>query len=202
MDFMKSQTLHNLCRSVAGEAQANLRYTAYAEVARTQNMEYLARIFETTAGNEQIHGKELLEQIKKNTNAPLSNYGIEAGYPYDLGNTVENLLFASQGEKEECENIYPEFSKIAREEGFVDIAQLWTLLSKVEGEHETIYAQAHQQLTDGSLYKKEKPTVWRCLNCGHVITALEPWDTCPICHKPKGWVMGKIDMTPDQAQSK
>lgn len=193
MDFLKSQTALNLARSFAGESQARNRYTIFAEQARKETQEYLARIFDETADNEKIHAKEFYEMIQKLAGGPVNNIEFDAGYPYPLGNTVQNLQFAADGEQAEHESVYPEFARIAAEEGFTDAATLWKNIAVVEGLHHNVFIQAKQQLEDGSLYKKSQPAVWRCLNCGHVISALEPWDVCPICHKPTGWVEGDIN---------
>ena len=124
MDFLQSQTCQNLARSFAGESQARNRYTVYALQARKEKQEYLARLFEQTADNEKVHAQEFLEMLVKLAGGPVHNLDIDAGYPYDLGNTAENLQFAAQGEDQEHREVYPAFARTAREEGFADAAAL------------------------------------------------------------------------------
>lgn len=201
MEFAKSQTALNLARSFAGESQARNRYTVYAEQARKEKQEYLARIFDETADNEKVHAKEFLEMIVKLSGGPVANIEYDAGYPYELGNTMENLQFAAKGEEQEHTNVYPEFARIAREEGFTEAAALWENIAPIEGLHHNVFTEAYRQYTSGELYKKEQPTVWRCLNCGYVHEALEPWKVCPVCHKDTGWVEGCVDkkLMPEKA---
>ncbi len=192
MEFMKSQTLLNLARSFAGESQARERYTVYAQQARQEGQEYLARIFEETADNERVHAEEFWEQIAKRSPEPVKNLYVDAGYPFPLAGTEQNLLFAADGEDEEHSDIYPQFAKVAREEGFPEIAVLWENIAKIEGSHRDVFRQAHRQLTAGKLYQKDEPMVWRCLNCGYFHSGLEPWQSCPVCSKPQGWVEGDV----------
>ena len=107
MEFMQTQTCRNLARSFAGESQARQRYTQYADQARKEGLAYLARIFEETAANEQIHAQEFLEKLQKYGRQPIENIDISAGYPYTLGVTMENLLEAAKGENEESVRVYP-----------------------------------------------------------------------------------------------
>ena len=125
MDFMQTQTCQNLARSFAGESQARQRYTQYAQKARKEGFEYLARLFEQTAGNEQAHAQEFLEKLQKYGRQPIENIDFSAGYPYTLGVTMENLLEAAKGENEETTRVYPNFAKTAREEGYADAASIW-----------------------------------------------------------------------------
>ena len=132
MEFMQTQTCRNLARSFAGESQARQRYTQYADQARKEGLAYLARIFEETAANEQIHAQEFLEKLQKYGRQPIENIDISAGYPYTLGVTMENLLEAAKGENEESVRVYPGFAKTAREEGYADIASLWENIARIE----------------------------------------------------------------------
>ncbi len=193
MDFLQTQTARNLARSFAGESQARNRYSLYAEQARVEGQEYLARIFEQTADNERAHAKEFLERLTKYGGIEIANIDLEAGYPFSIGNTEQNLRFAADGELDEHQTAYPQFAKIAAEEGFHDVAQLWKMIAVVEGLHHNVFSSAHQQLKTGTLYKKEQPVVWRCLNCGSVREALMPWEVCPICGKTIGWAEGYVD---------
>ncbi len=202
MDFLKTQTAQNLARSFAGESQARSRYTVYAGRARKEEQEYLARIFEQTADNEKIHAQEFLEMLVKLAGKSLPNLDFDAGYPFELGSTAENLQFAANGEGQEHETIYPEFARIAREEGYAEAARLWENIAAIEGLHRNVFLDAHRQLTSGTLFKKDKPVVWRCLNCGYICESTEPWKTCPVCHKPGTWAEGYVDERNVPAQKK
>ena len=141
MEFMQTQTCRNLARSFAGESQARQRYTQYADQARKEGLAYLARIFEETAANEQIHAQEFLEKLQKYGRQPIENIDISAGYPYTLGVTMENLLEAAKGENEESVRVYPGFAKTAREEGYADIASLWENIARIEAVHRDVFIQ-------------------------------------------------------------
>lgn len=193
MQFMESKTRINLARAFAGESQARNRYSIYAGVARKEGLEYLARIFEETADNEKVHGEEFLEMLQKHAVAPQENIRLDAGYPFPLGNTAQNLGFAAAGELDEFSNAYPAFAEKAKEEGFLDVARLFTQIASIEGLHHNVFRQAQEQLSQGTLYKKAQPIVWRCLNCGYSYVADKPYAKCPVCQKDQGWAEGDID---------
>lgn len=193
MDFMRSQTIQNLARSFAGESQARTRYTIYAHIAREQHQEYLARLFDHTAENERAHAQAFLRLIQTHSPQPLENLDICAGYPYTLGITMENLLQAAHGEEEEFKTIYPAFAATARSEGYSDAAALWERIAQIEGVHSAVFREAYAQLQTGALYQKDTPTVWRCLECGYIAHSNQPWEVCPVCGKPRGWVAGDIE---------
>ena len=192
MDFMQSNTCQNLARSFAGESQARNRYTFYAAQARKESQEYLAQIFEKTADNERAHALEFLEKLQKYGTQPIENIDISAGYPYSLGVTMENLLEAARGEDNEAQQAYPAFAAEARREGFADAAVLWENIARIEALHRDVFMQAYNELQTQSLYKKEQPAVWRCMNCGFVTLANEPWSVCPVCGKDRGWAEGQL----------
>ena len=192
MDFMQTQTCQNLARSFAGESQARQRYTQYAQQARKEGFEYLARIFEETAANEQAHAQEFLEKLQKYGRQPIENIDLSAGYPYTLGVTMENLLEAAKGENEETTRVYPNFAKTAREEGYADAASLWENSARIEAVHRDVFLEAYNQMQTERLYQKEQPVVWRCLNCGYVVLAKEAFRVCPVCGKDRGWAEGDI----------
>ena len=193
MDFMQSETRINLARAFAGESQARNRYTIYADIARKEGQESLARIFLETADNEKVHGEEFLEMIQKHAPEPQENIQIDAGYPFPLGNTAQNLAFAAAGELEEFTTAYPAFAEMARREGFADVARLFEQISSIEGLHHNVFQQAHNQLTQETLYHKPQPIIWRCINCGYSYVAEKPYAKCPVCQKEAGWAEGDID---------
>ena len=192
MENNRKETLTNLAKAFAGESQARTRYTVYAQVARKENYEWLARVFEETAANEAVHAEEFLEMLQKLGGCG-PNLNIDAGYPFELGSTAENLAFAASGELHEHDSIYPEFAEIARREGYDDAARLWLQIARIEGVHHNTFLSLKEQLSDASLYEKEKPASWRCLNCGYTYDSIRACDPCPVCGKPVGWQEGQLD---------
>ena len=192
MEFMQSETRKNLARAFAGESQARTRYTVYAQVARKENCEWIARIFEETAANEAVHAEEFLEMIQK-LGGCAGDIRLDAGYPYQLGSTVENLGFAAKGELEEHDDAYPAFAELARREGFVDAARLWMQIARIEGVHHNTFKDLEFQLKSGSLTEKGAPITWRCLNCGYTYEGVRACDPCPVCSKSAGWQEGQVE---------
>lgn len=192
MDFAHSETRTNLARSFAGEAQACARYTVYAQVARKEHHEWIARIFEETAANEAIHAEEFLELLKK-LGGTAPNIPISAGYPFQLGTTEENLRYAIASERKEQEDNYPGFAEMARREGFPDAALLWMQIARIEGVHRREFAELEQQLSSRTLTEKKEPIRWRCLNCGYTYEGIRACDHYPVCGKDAGWQEGQLD---------
>lgn len=192
MDNQIKVTVTNLARSFAGESQARTRYTVYAQVARKEGYEWIARIFEETAANEAVHAEEFLEHLQS-LGACAPNIELAAGYPFQLGTTAENLAYAAEGELHEHDQAYPEFAEIARREGFDDCARLWMQIARIEGVHHNTFLQLKEQLVSGTLTEKEAPIVWRCLNCGYTYDGIRACDPCPVCGKEAGWQEGSLD---------
>ena len=192
MDFMYSETRKNLIRSFAGESQARSRYTIYAQVAREENCEWIARVFEETAHNEAAHAQEFLEMLQQ-LGGCADNAELSGGYPYQLGTTAENLAFAARGELEEHDDAYPGFAEMARREGYKDAARLWMQIARVEGVHHCQFRDLEAQLKSGHLTEKETPIKWRCFNCGYTYEGIRACDPCPVCGKSAGWQEGDLD---------
>lgn len=192
MDFLKTKTAACLARSFAGESQARNRYEFYAAQARREQQEYLARLFEQTADNERAHAWAFWCELTKNGGAQIGSIALDAGYPFSFGSTEQNFAFAAEGERDEHASAYPAFAETAAAEGFADAAQLWRQIAAIEGEHLAVFETAKQMLSDGSLYRRDAPVVWRCLNCGHTLEAVEPWRICPVCGRPMGWVESDV----------
>jgi rubrerythrin len=192
LEFINSETRKNLVRSFAGESQARTRYTVYAQVAREENCEWIARVFEETAANEAVHGEEFLEMLKE-LGGCAPNIQVDGGYPFQLGTTVENLGFAADGEKEEHDDAYPGFAEMARREGYKDAARLWMQIARIEGVHHNQFKSLEEQLLKEELTEKEEPIRWRCLNCGYTYEGVRACDPCPVCGKSAGWQEGEQD---------
>ena len=192
MEFANSETRKNLVRSFAGESQARTRYTIYAGIAREENNEWIARVFEETAANEAVHAEEFLEMLKR-LDCCRENIDLSAGYPFELGTTKENLAFAARGERNEHDEAYPAFAEVARQEGFDDAARLWMQIARIEGVHHNVFQSLLDQLESGTLTEKPEPIRWRCLNCGYTYESTRACDPCPVCEKEAGWQQGELD---------
>ncbi len=192
MEFANSETRKNLVRSFAGESQARTRYTIYAQVAREENCEWIARIFEETAANEAVHAEEFLEMLQE-LGGCAENIQVDAGYPFQLGTTQENLGYAADGEKDEHDDAYPGFAEIARREGYKDAARLWMQIARIEGVHHNQFKSLEEQLMRQELTEKQEPILWRCLNCGYTYEGVRACDPCPVCGKSAGWQEGSLD---------
>jgi len=183
MSKMKgTKTEQNLLKAFAGESQARGRYTMFSAVASEEGYEHIAASFLETAEQERVHAQQFFQYL--DTGEALE---ITAAYPAGkIGKTEENLLAAANGENEEWEKIYPEFAKIAREEGFADVARTFTAVAVAEKQHEKRYRGFLARLKAGELFKRESVT-WRCRHCGFVATGETAPGVCSACRKPQAW---------------
>jgi rubrerythrin len=171
-----SQTEKNLLKAFAGESQARNRYSYFANVARKEGYKQIEAIFQETADNEREHAEVFFKYLE---GGPLE---IQATYPAGIvGTTEDNLLAAANGEKEEWGKIYPEFEKVARAEGFGDIADSFKEIAEVEEYHEKRYRKLWDNVKNGKVFKKDKPVKWKCRNCGYVHEGSEAPEFCPAC---------------------
>jgi rubrerythrin len=178
-----SQTQQNLLKAIAGESMARNKYTYYAEIARKEGHEWIAAVFEETAGNERAHAQEELEELKEKVEMT-NTYDIQP-----LGNTLENLRHAAEGEEFEFGKMYPDFEKVAREEGEIKTADLFKEISEVEEKHAERYRKLGDRLEGGKFFESEEETEWKCLNCGYVHKGKSVPGVCPLCKKPQGYYM-------------
>lgn len=192
MNLGGTQTLINLARSFAGESQARGRYHFYAEKLKKEGHEALYRTVCEIENNELAHSKVFFNYITDNSDFGYDNIQIDGGYPYKLGDIVTNLASAASGENDESTTIYPKFAEIAREEGFPEIAATYELIAKVEAEHEKIFTKMKERLSDGTLYKRNEPTKWKCENCGFEYTSESAVDLCPLCKHPIGYMRSEL----------
>ncbi len=185
MQFTQTQTYLNLARSFAGESQAGMRYQLTARMAMGQGYKVLADTIRTLAKNETNHARVFFESIQENAGSQ-DNILVEAGYPFHAGSLEENLKFAALDERAEHAKIYPEFARIAREEGFEQIALKFEQIAKVENNHEIIFNYLYEAFKDGSLYHAERPMLWICSECGYMHTSKDAWNICPLCGASQG----------------
>ena len=177
-----SKTEKNLLKSFAGESQARMRYNYFASQAKKDGYVQISQIFEETANHEKEHAKRFFKQLKGD------DLEIQAAFPAGvIGTTAENLKAAREGEHHEWTEMYPEFAKIAREEGFEEAAEIWDAVSVSEKQHEKRYKGLLKNLEAGKVFKKDKPVVWRCLNCGYLHEGDEAPETCPACNHAQAY---------------
>ena len=187
MQFHQTKTFTNLARSFAGESQAGMRYQLIAKLATAEEYPVLADIVRTIAKNETYHAKSFFDMLIQKAGS-CDNIPLDAGYPFRFGTLTENFAFAAEDERAEFEEVYPSFAKQAREEGFEDAAALFERVASVERVHEIIFRFLHKSLKDGTLYKRDKPTLWICSECGYRATTREAWKVCPLCKAKQGFV--------------
>lgn len=184
MDLKKSETAKNLLKAFAGESQARNRYTYFASIARKEGYEQIAAIFEETADNEKEHAKIFFKHLQ----TVGEKVEITASYPAGkLSTTADNLLAAAMGEKEEWSALYPDFEKVARKEGFKDIADSFKEIGEVEEQHEKRYRKLLENVKNKKVFKKDKPVKWKCRNCGYVHEGKDAPDSCPACKHPQSY---------------
>jgi len=183
-----TRTEQNLLKAFAGESQARNRYTYAASVARKAGFVQIANIFEETAANETEHAKVFFKFLE---GGPLE---ITATYPAGaIGDTMANLEAAAAGEHEEWTELYPVFAKVAEEEGFEEVATAFTMIAKVEKEHEARYRALLERVKNESVFKREQPTRWKCNNCGYVHEGAEAPQMCPACKHSQAHFEEKAD---------
>jgi rubrerythrin len=175
-----TQTEKNLLTAFAGESQARNRYTYWASKAKKEGYVQIASIFEETAGQEKEHAKRFFKFLQG------GEVEISGSFPAGvIGSTLENLKAAAAGEHYEQSEMYPNMAKVAREEGFEDIAKVFEAIAVAEKFHEKRYTDLAANIEAGRVFKRDKPTVWRCRNCGYLHEGEEAPDKCPACAHPQ-----------------
>ena len=170
-DLKGSKTEKNLLAAFAGESQARNKYTYFASKAKKEGYEQIAAIFQETADNEKEHAKIWFK---------LLNDG-------DIPTTTANLKAAAEGENYEWTDMYAEFAKVAKEEGFDRIAYLFEEVGKIEKEHEARYLKLLDNIENGLVFSKDGDKIWKCRNCGHICIGKEAPNVCPVCNHPQSY---------------
>jgi len=177
-----TRTEKNLLTAFAGESQARNRYTYFASVARKEGYEQIAAIFLDTADNEKEHAKRLFKFLEGGM------VEISASYPAGvIGTTPENLKEAASGENYEWTNMYPEFAKIADEEGFPEIAAVMRAIARAEQGHEKRYLKLMENVKNGKVFVRDTRVIWRCRNCGYIHEGKDAPERCPACDHPRAF---------------
>ncbi|MFK5894770.1 MAG: rubrerythrin family protein [Pseudomonadota bacterium] len=175
-----SQTEKNLLTAFAGESQARNRYTYFAGAAKKEGLVQIAEIFEETANQEKEHAKRFFKFLEG------GEVQITETFPAGkISTTLENLRDAAAGEEHEWTEMYPAFAKVAREEGFENVALAFEAISIAEKQHGKRYKELADNLEAGRVFKRNGKIVWRCRNCGYLHEAEEAPKLCPACLHPQ-----------------
>jgi rubrerythrin len=177
-----TKTEKNLLAAFAGESQARNRYTYFASAARKEGYEQIANIFTETADNEKEHAKVFFKYLEG------GDVEITASYPAGMIKDIKtNLEEAAAGENLEWTTLYSDFAKIAKDEGFTEIARSFEQVAKVEKFHESRYRKLINNIVNGEVFKKKAPIKWHCINCGYVFEGPEAPKECPACKHHQGF---------------
>ena len=177
MNIKGTKTEQNLMTAFAGESQARNKYTYFASKARKDGYEQIAALFEETADNEKEHAKMWFKEL----------------HDGKIPSTLENLNDAADGENYEWTDMYDNFAKVAREEGFTRIALLFEGVAKIEKEHEERYRKLIANIEDGLVFSKDGDTIWKCRNCGHIVIGKKAPAVCPVCSHPQSYFEVKAE---------
>jgi rubrerythrin len=171
-----SKTEANLMAAFAGESQARNKYTYYASKAKKDGYVQIAELFEETAAQEKEHAKIWFKLLHDG-----------------IGDTLDNLRDAAEGENYEWTNMYPEFARVAKEEGFDEIAALFEMVSKIEKAHEDRYKKLLSNIEEGTVFSKDGDVIWQCFNCGHLVIGKKAPEVCPVCAHPQSYFRVKAE---------
>lgn len=184
MKLKGSETEKALLKAFAGESQARNRYTYFASQAKKEGYEQICAIFTETADNEKEHAKVFFKFLEK------CGEGLEITATFPAGKietTIKNLAASANGEHEEWKELYPAFAKIAKKEGFNEIATAFTEIAEIEKEHEKRYLKLIDNIEKGKVFYKEKVVVWKCRNCGYIYIGKRAPKVCPACKHPQSY---------------
>lgn len=177
-----TRTEQNLLKSFAGESQARSRYVFFASKARKEGYEQITGVFAETAEQEKEHAERFFKFLEGGM------VEITATFPAGvIGTTMENLAAAAAGENEEWAELYPEFARIAEEEGFKQIAVAFKMIATVEAQHEKRYRKLLANLEAGQVFEKDEPIFWQCRNCGFVFEGKKAPQKCPACEHAQAY---------------
>jgi rubrerythrin len=171
MELKDSKTWQNLLTALAGESLAHTKYLYYASKAEKEGYVQIGALFRETALNEKEHAKIWFKHLHGDS----------------VPETVENLKEAAAGENYEWTDMYADFAKTAREEGFTDIAAEMEGVAKIEKEHEERYKQLLANIEDGLVFSRDNDQIWQCSNCGHIVVGKKVPEVCPVCKHPKAY---------------
>jgi len=182
MELRGSLTEKNLLKAFAGESQARNRYEWFSVQAIKEGFQQIGELFGETANHELSHGKQFIKLLHGGSIEITSTYQVE-----ETGSTLENLTIAAAWEKEEWSIIYPEFARIAEEEGFTKIASVFKVIARIEKEHEKKFRKLIENMEQGKVFENEEEVEWECRKCGYVQKGKKAPQNCPACHHPQAY---------------
>jgi len=177
-----TETEKNLLKAFAGESQARNRYTFFAKVALKEGYKQIEAIFLETAEHEQSHASRFWKFLEGNEVEILAKY--PAG---KTGTTMANLEMSANGEAFEHSSLYPEFARIAEQEGFLEVATAFKSIAKVEREHEKRFRKLAKNILEGKTFKRDEPVRWKCRKCGYIHEGTQALQNCPACLHPQDY---------------
>ncbi|MCI5675443.1 MAG: rubrerythrin family protein [Ezakiella sp.] len=183
MELKGSKTAENLMKSFINESQASMRYTYYAGQAKKDGYVQIQNIFLETARNEEQHAKRFYKFLRDVMQG--ETVDICGNFPIEFGETLDNLKAAAYGEEEEYTTLYPEFAKIAKEEGFNEIAAVFKNIGEVEKAHFNRYKKLIENIEEGKVFKRDGVYIWKCDNCGYLHEGKTAPKVCPACDHPQ-----------------
>lgn len=169
--YKGTKTEENLKKAFAGESEARNKYDYFASKAKKDGYEQIAAIFAETALNEKEHAKLWYKELHGGA----------------VGPTEENLEAATDGENYEWTNMYAEFAKTAREEGFEELAKKFEGVAAIEKSHEERYRKLLSNIKDKKVFSSDGDAIWVCRNCGHIVIGKDAPETCPVCNHPQSY---------------
>lgn len=180
LNLKGTQTEKNLAEAYIAESTAVTRYTFYAQQAEKEQYYQFKKIFSETADNELHHAKIFLKYLTEGGITP-GTISVDMGV---LSNTLENLKIAIKEETHEGVGLYLNDAKIAREEGFNDLADQFEAIAQIEATHKARFEKMAERIENGTVWKREQPVEWVCEVCGYVFEGTEPPKVCPACFHP------------------
>lgn len=177
MNLKGSKTEKCLYKTFAGECRARTKYSLYSERAKCEGFRWISEIFDVTSNNEKAHARIVYNEFLKK-----------------IGCTEENLVEAAKGEAEESKKTYKEFEDIARDEGFIEIADFYKELQEVEESHCQRFGELAEKIRKDELYKSNETKLWQCMNCGYIYEGDSAPKNCPLCGYPREYFKEYCDI--------
>jgi len=194
IEFESSQTRQNLARAFAGECQDGAKYQFLAKKALEEGYYHLQMLMKIHAKNEMAHAKRFYDLINKYSKEKKQNIEITGGYKFSEGTLLECIENTMDVEKGQSDVVYPDFARIAEEEGYEEVAKAFTFAGTVENCHMLLLEQVYDKMKNNKLYKSPNPVKWKCSSCGFEHTDKSCWEECPSCLAPQGYAEIQIDM--------
>lgn len=193
VEFKNSETKDNLMRAFAGESQARNRYTFAAGQANREKQQAIAKLFIYTANQEKEHAEIFYNYLKELGGETIH---VDGGYPVDItDNLAELLRMAQHNEYEEHDDVYKNFGDKAKEEGFLNVANAFHMIAKIEKMHGDRFGRFAEWLEENKLHVSDVKTGWICLNCGHVYEGQAAPEQCSVCQHDKGYFI-RLELSP------